>query len=124
MKRNQVIILVVGLLLSHQMAFAISENLLNSKTSLALGHWFESHFTKGSFKTKEGVKLVYKKLMISNPKGALFFIHGKSEFSYKYAELFFDISVMMCLAGVSFISDINLFLLLALSIVLSDLLLT
>ncbi|MCK6597096.1 MAG: alpha/beta hydrolase [Bdellovibrionaceae bacterium] len=92
MKKNLVIPLLVGLLLNQSTANAISENLLNSNTSFALSHWFESHFTKQSFKTKEGVNLVYKKLTISNPKGALFFIHGKSEFSYKYAELFFDIS--------------------------------
>lgn len=72
---------------------AVEESLLDTQFNHNLVKWFEKNLPRTSLKSYDGnLNLSYRsyKSNTHHLKGALIFCLGKSEFSYKYAEVFYD----------------------------------
>lgn len=84
--------ILAALLLSLPLsALALPEQELASAFPSQVKPFFEEQFRRDSFQGTGNVTLHYAKREISNPRGALVLVIGRTEFLSKYAELLYDL---------------------------------
>jgi lysophospholipase len=85
------ILIPLGLLFFWSLAFAVSENNLETDFETVILPFYKNQLQRGEFEGKGGVAISYAKLEIPDERGALVICSGRTESYIKYAEFMYDL---------------------------------